>query len=136
MRCIGLILAVGVVASCTTAPEPTTRSPQAQREYEHLIAGKVAGPPMACLPTFEANDMTVIDERTIAYGRSSGRVWINHMRDACSGLGTSTALITRPLGSSQTCSGDIARVADLSARVVVGSCVFGEFVPYTKPGYR
>lgn len=136
MRAIGLLLAAGVISSCAVAPEPTTRSARAQNEYEHLIAGKVAGPPLTCLPSYNANDMIVIDERTIAYRQGTGRVYVNHMRSACSGLGGSTALVTRTFGSPQTCSGDIAQVADLTSRMTVGSCVFGEFVPYFRPGYR
>ena len=132
MRGIGLILAASVLASCSTAPEPTTRSAQAQRDYERLIADKVAGAPMACLPSYNANDMVVIDERTIAYRPSAGRVYVNHMRNACTGLGGTTALVTRTLGP-QTCSGDIAQVADLSTRMTVGSCVFGDFIPYSRP---
>jgi hypothetical protein len=137
MRCIGLILAVGVLASCSTAPEPTTRSPEGQRDYERLIADKVvAGPPVACLPSYNMDDLVVIDERTIAYRQGAGRIWINNMRSACTGLGRNNALVTRTFGATQTCSGDIARVVDLTAKVVVGSCVFGDFVPYAKPGLR
>ena len=93
---------------------------------------KVAGAPMACQPSYNAHDMVVIDERTIAYRPSAGRVYVNHMRNACTGLGGTTALVTRTLGP-QTCSGDIAQVADLSTRMTVGSCVFGDFIPYSRP---
>ncbi|MGZ2411918.1 hypothetical protein ACUXST_001339 [Sphingomonas sp. F9_3S_D5_B_2] len=133
MRGIWLLVAAAAAASCSTAPEPTTRSPQGQRQFEQLIAGKVAGPPVSCLPSYQSNDMVVIDERTIAYRLGSGRVYINNMRGACNNLGNGTALVTRSFGSPQTCSGDIAQVADLTNRMTVGSCVFGQFVPYSKP---
>ena len=132
MRCTGLLLSIGALASCSTAPQPTTRSPQAQRDYERLIADKVAGAPLTCLPSYNANDMVVIDERTIAYRQGAGRVYVNHMRNACMGLGGTTALVTHSFGP-QTCNGDIAQVADLSTRMTVGSCVFGDFIPYSKP---
>jgi hypothetical protein len=38
--------------------------------------------------------------------------------------------------SSQLCRGDIATVIDTSTRTPVGSCVFGDFVPYTVAGAR
>jgi hypothetical protein len=135
MRGIGLLLATCVLASCSAAPQPTTRSPQAQRDYERLLADKVAGAPLTCLPSYNANDMIVIDESTIVYRETAGRVYVNHMRHPCGGLGGTTALVTHTFGP-QTCSGDIAQVADLSTRMTVGSCVFGDFIPYSKPRLR
>jgi hypothetical protein len=136
MRGIKLLLLAGMLGSCSTAPQPTMRSAEGQREYERLIAGKVAGPPVTCLPSYNSNDMIVIDERTIAYRAGGARTFINHMRGDCDGLGRSTALVTRSFGSGETCSGDVAQVADLTSRTVVGSCLFGEFIPYTKPPVR
>jgi hypothetical protein len=129
-----LFLAGGALASCSTAPPQVTRSAAAQQQFEQLIAGKVAGPPQHCLPSFNQNDMTVIDESTIAYRQGSSRVYVNHLKQGCPGLGNaSTALVTRSISSSDTCRGDIARVLDTSSRMIVGSCVFGDFIPYTKP---
>lgn len=135
MRNLPLVLVAAVAAaSCSTAPEQLTRSAEGQREYEQLVAGKVAGPPQACLASFNSRDMVVIDEQTIAYRNGGGRVFINHLRGPCSNLGRNTALITRSFGSDETCSGDIAQVADLTGSgMVVGSCSFGEFIPYTAP---
>lgn len=136
MRGIQLLLLAGVLGSCSTAPQPTMRSAEGQREYERLIAGKVAGPPVHCLPSFNTGDMVVIDERTIAYRMGGSRTYINTMRGECDGLGRGNALVTRSFGSGDTCSGDIARVADLTSHVIVGSCAFGEFTPYTRPPVR
>jgi hypothetical protein len=80
--------------------------------------------------------MVVIDERTIAYRAGASRTYINHMRGECSGLGHNNALVTRSFGSANTCSGDIAEVADLTNRMTVGSCVFGDFIPYIRPRVR
>jgi hypothetical protein len=78
--------------------------------------------------------MVVIDENTIAF-RSGGRIYVAHMQGPCSGLGGSgRALVTRNTGGLGLCSGDIAQVVDTSARITVGSCAFGEFVPYVRPG--
>ena len=41
-------------------------------------------------------------------------------------------LVTRTSGTG-LCSGDIARVVDVSNGITVGSCALGEFVPYTGP---
>lgn len=134
MRFVMLLLAGAAIASCSTAPPQPTRSAEGQREFQALVAGKVAGAPIKCLPSYNQNDMTVIDDQTIAYRQGSSRVYINHMENSCPGLGgASTVLVTRSIGTSETCRGDIAQVVDTSSRMMVGSCAFGDFIPYAKP---
>lgn len=141
MRSISLLLLGAMLASCTTAAadQQQQRSAKSQAHYEQLIAGKVAGAPMNCLPSYlRADDMTVIDDNTIVFGRGAltGPVYVAHMRGPCTGLGGAShnALVTRQVGAGGLCSGDIATVQDLMAHITVGSCTFGEFVPYTRPG--
>jgi hypothetical protein len=134
MRRISLLLIGGGLVACTTtAAEQPIRSAKSQRQYEQLLAGKVAGPPVSCLPTYNQNDMVVIDEQTVAFRNGSSRVYVNHMQGGCTNLGGPYALVTRTFGGSQLCRGDIGQVVDLTNRVTVGSCVFGDFVPYTRP---
>jgi len=134
MRRSSLLLMGGALVACTTtAAEQPTRSVKAQKQYDQLLAGKVAGPPTSCLPSYNQNDMVVIDERTVAFRQGSGRVWVNHMAGGCSNLGGSYALVTNTFGNAQLCRGDIGRVVDLTNHFTVGSCVFGDFVPYSRP---
>jgi|SRR5690242_4447005 len=140
MRSISLLLLGAVLASCTTAAaDQQQRTPRKQARFDQIIAGKVAGRPINCLPSYlSANDMTVIDDSTIVFSRgsTSGPVYVAHMRSPCSGLGGAgpNALVTRQVGASGLCSGDIATVQDTMAHITVGSCSFGEFIPYTRPG--
>ena len=135
MRGISILMAAAVLVSCTAVPPEPTRSAEAQQRYEMLLAGKVAQAPMSCLPINRGNDMVRIDDDTVVFRDSSRRVYVNHMRGPCSGLASnSNALVTREYTSPGPCSGDIARVVDTSARMTVGSCAWGEFVPYVTPG--
>jgi hypothetical protein len=134
MRGISLLLISAFIVGCTTTSAQPLRSAAKQQEYEKLLAGKVAGPPQNCLPTYHQDDMVVIDESTIAFRQGSSRVYINHMQGGCSNLGGSYALVTKQFGSSQLCRGDIAQVEDLTNHLTVGSCVFGDFIPYTRTG--
>lgn len=131
MRSIALpvMLGLGMLSACTTAPPPMARSAEGQQDYERLIAGKVAGAPMQCLQSRDMNDMTVIDESTVAYKRGS-TVYMSHMQGPCSGLGGSAIMVTRTFGAAQTCRGDIARMVDPTSHIERGSCLFGEFTPY------
>jgi len=134
MRYISLlIIAGGLMACATTAAEQPARSAKAQKEYDALLAGKVAGKPVSCLPTYHQNDMVVIDERTIAFKEGRSRVYVNHMQGDCSNLGGTYALVTKQFGNAELCRGDIGQVVDLQNHFTVGSCVFGDFVPYAKP---
>jgi hypothetical protein len=130
-----LVIGVGLVACTTTAAQQQPlRSAAKQQEFDRLLAGKVAGRPQSCLPHYSSNDMVVIDERTIAFRDGNRRVYINHMMGGCSNLGGPYALVTRQFGSADLCRGDIGQVVDLTNHFTVGSCVFGDFIPYTRPG--
>ena len=71
------------------------------------------------------------DNTTIAF-RSGRTLYVNKLASACAGLDGSYALLTRSLGG-ELCRGDIADIADLTTRTIVGSCSLGEFVPYGPP---
>jgi hypothetical protein len=79
--------------------------------------------------------MVVIDDDTIAFRNGPGQVYINHMMGGgCPNIASGrNALVTRTSNPS-LCRGDIAQVLDTAARVTIGSCVFGDFVPYRRPG--
>jgi hypothetical protein len=133
MRSIPLLLIGATLAGCsTTAQPPAMRSAQSQEQFQRLLAGKVAGPPVSCLPSVRAGDMTVIDEDTVIFRQSSNHVYVGHMAGGCSNLGRpGYALLTRQVGSSGLCHGDIASVVDTHSGFTVGSCVIGDFVPYS-----
>jgi len=133
MRGIALLLVGATLASCMGAPQPG-RSAKAESRFQQLLAGKVAGPAVSCLPSYRANDMVVIDDQTVAFREGSRRVWVTNLQHSCSNLGSGHyALVTKRFGGSGLCRGDIGQVADLTNGITVGSCVFGDFVPYVKP---
>jgi hypothetical protein len=75
--------------------------------------------------------MVVVSENTVAFKQGRSRVWVNHMQGSCYNIDRgSNALVTRT-STTSLCRGDIATVVDTSTRTPVGSCVFGDFVPFT-----
>jgi hypothetical protein len=135
MRVISLLLAGGLLASCTTAPEPTYRSANKQAELAKLLTGKVAQRPISCLPHYRSGDMRVIDDDTIAFRDGGRRTYVAHLNGGCSNLGSGgAALVTHQYGSADLCRGDIARVVDTLNGMTIGSCSFGDFTPYVGPG--
>lgn len=134
MRAIALILAGASVVACSTAPQPVMRSAEKQAEYAQLLEGKVAGPTTSCLPSYNANDMRVIDDNTVVFRRSGNQVYVAHLEGGCPNLGRGGyAMVTRQVGGMGLCRGDIAQVVDTGTGMSVGSCVIGGFTPYTRP---
>jgi hypothetical protein len=132
MRGIPLLLSAAALAGCMTEPPPP-RTAAAQAELQQLIAGKIAGAPVTCLPpSLSSRNMITIDDRTVAFRDGASRVYVNQLRGECSRLRSDFySLVIRSHGSS-TCSGDIAEVTDLRTGTIVGSCALGEFVPYSR----
>ncbi len=135
MRGLSLLLigAALAVPSAAAQQQQPVRSPKAQEKFDKLIAGMVAKAPVPCMSTFNAYQTTVIDEATVAFRFGSNRLYVAHLPGGCSNLATPPyAMVTRQVGSPQICRGDIATVVDPHNGFTVGSCVFGDFTPYTK----
>lgn len=135
MRSIPILCLAALLGSCAMAPQPLERSPSGQRAYESLFAGRVAGPEQSCLPSWNTNDMSIIDGRTVAFRVGTQTTYMVTLSDGCGLLGTgSYALLTKPIGGGGLCRGDIAQVVDTMNRQTVGSCTVAAIVPYTRTG--
>ena len=135
MRSICLLGFALLLGSCAMAPQPMMRSPSGQRALDMLMAGKVAGPPISCLPSYNANDMSIIDGRTVAFRVGTGTVYMVQLSDGCGLLGNGNyALLSKPVGGLGLCRGDIQQVFDTMNRQTVGSCVIENITPYRRPG--
>ena len=136
MAAKALLLALGsatLLTACSTAPPDQSRSPRAAKELADALAGRVAGPPQRCIGNFPHLQVQVIDDWTILY-RDGSTVYVQNPRGGCPGLsGGGRTLVTRQVGTSQMCDGDINQTVDLLSRISGGACVFGPFVPYRRP---
>jgi hypothetical protein len=136
MRVISVLIVGGLLGSCSTAPpRAPMRTAERQQQLQQLLNGKVAQTPVSCLPHYSSGDMRVIDDQTIAFRDGASRTYVTTMpAGGCNGLGSGHyALVTHQFGSASLCRGDIARVVDTLNGFTVGSCVFGDFVPFVKP---
>jgi hypothetical protein len=134
MRCISLLIVGALLASCTASAQEPGPSARAQARYQQLLAGRVPQAPMTCLPTRQANDMIVIDDNTIVFN-DGARVYVNHPRGGCAQLSQGhTALLTHEYGEPGPCRGDVAQLEDTCSHTPVGSCIWGDFIPYVRQG--
>ena len=122
-----------LLAGCSTAPAQVTRTAQAQQELDKALAGRVAGPPVTCLPHYSADNMQVIDDWTILF-KDGRTVYVQNPRGGCPGIASHrNILVTKLRGTTQLCRGDINHLVDPVSGIGGGACVFSEFIPYTKP---
>lgn len=135
MRSISLLLIGAALASCTATAEQPIRSARGQQEYLSLVAGKTPRAQLSCLPSYNTNDMTVIDGRTLAFRRGTGTVYVVNLTPGCEMAGSGGyALVSRQYGGSGLCRGDIQQVADLTNHVTAGSCTIAAITPYVRAG--
>ena len=129
---LAAIAAIAVLTACSTAPSEQTRSPRAAKDLADALAGRAAGPAERCIPTYRNTKVQVIDNWTILYDQGS-TIYVQNPPGGCPGLRSGDTLVTRQIGTAQLCEGEIAHTVDLTSGVQGGGCVFGPFVPYTRP---
>ena len=136
MRSIFLLVAGGALASCTYGPPPTPamQAASAQHAFQTLIAGKVAQQPASCLPNYRADNMTVIDGRTLGFrvGTGAREAYVVRLSAGCEMLGDNLGytLVSRQPGGMGLCQGDIEQVIQNSTHIPVGSCSIEQIIPY------
>ena len=128
-----ILCGAAIVASCSGRQLQETRSPKAQKQLAEALAGRTPGPPLRCIRNYQSNQMQVIDDWAILF-RDGRTIYLQNPRGGCPGLGNgSRALVTRQIGTNDLCSGDFNLMVDLVSKSPGGPCIFGPFVPYTKP---
>ncbi len=133
MRFIASLAAIGLIGTAVIAAPPAQeeRAAKEAAALEKAIAGKVAGKPVSCISLRDVDRSQNIGENAIIYRISTNRFYVNKPRGGCSGLRDGRALITR-IPTDRLCSGDVARVVDLTLGFEGAACVLGDFTPYTK----
>jgi hypothetical protein len=126
-------LLTAILAGCTASnAQEGQRSLKAQQTLDRYLSGRVAGRPQSCLPFYRSDDMVIVDEETILFRDGANRVWRNDPLGGCNGLGRpGTALVTRSIGGTGLCRGEIANIVDTANGFFVGTCSLGDFVPFT-----
>lgn len=133
MRCMSLLLIGASLASCSMAPPPPLRTADGQRSYDRLLAGKVAGAPVTCVPNYRTNDMTTVDGQTLIFRAGASTAYLVKLSPGCEQVGRGNyALLTRQQGGLGLCRGEIAEAYDVMNRATMGSCVVEEITPFTQ----
>ena len=136
MRKIVPFIAVSILAGCTVGPPPgpVVLDAKQQARVAQLLGGKVAGHAQSCLPSWRSHNMVAIDDSTLVFEDSPGRVWLQKPKSPCTLLAMGPYALVTHGSTGQLCNGDIAQVVDTMSGTNVGTCVMGDFVPYVRPG--
>lgn len=135
MRALLIVLPIALTACATSSmaeDQPPQLNEKQKAALDKALAGKVAGKPQSCLNLAQRADLQVISDEVLLY-KTGRTVYYNRVIGSCNGLGFGRTLVTSVFGG-QLCRGDIARVADLQAGMITGSCALGDFVPYKPAG--
>jgi hypothetical protein len=138
MRNVTPLVLAALLVGCSATPPPPASNYERQQHLAQWLNGLApSGPPQDCLASYHQKEMTIVDNSTIVFRDGPGHVWVQKTQSACSPLAGPGpyALLTRSTVAS-LCSGDIAQVVETGSGMDVGSCVMGQFQPYSRPRAR
>ncbi len=133
LKPVPLILGALALAGCATASgtaDDTTPAPRGEATAASLVP---AGEPVACVQTSRIRSTHVLDDQTIDFIMTDGRVFRNTLPSRCPGLGFERAFAYRT-SLSQLCNVDIITVLNTGGGPRRGaSCGLGQFQPMQAP---
>ncbi len=125
-------LLAGCAAQAMDTGDESALSERDQRRMAAMIGDREAGEPETCIQLRPTTQSTIIGNRAVLY-RNGATVYYNDFRGLCPTLRSSATIVTST-PSNRLCSGDIAQIVDTNSRISFGSCAFGEWIPYRRPG--
>lgn len=119
-----------IAAAAIAAPAAASPAGGPDAKLEKMLAGRVAGEPVGCIPLRGATSSRVVDGRAIVY-RVGATLYVNEPRAGGDLLDDDDLLVTRTIGS-QLCRIDTVQLVDQVGLFPRGFVVLGDFVPYTR----
>ncbi len=103
-----------------------------QTKLDKRLEGRTAGEARSCINHSDQRQMTVISDDILIFGssRNAKTIYVNKPYLGCRNADRNILTYSRP--TSSLCKGEIVQLIDNGSGMTMGSCAFGEFVPYTK----
>lgn len=133
MRILLPLLAIAVTAAC--APTPRELQQQAAAEagdraaLDRELAGRTPGRPQDCVQQTRLRDMKSYGG-TLVYRGDGDTRYVNVTGGGCERVSSDDAFLVTATPSTLLCRGDIATAVSRTSNFPIGSCSYGEFVPY------
>ncbi len=126
------IPAAMLLAAPAISGEKIELTERQQAKLDQRLEGRTAGEPQSCIGFNDQREMTVISDDILIFGsrRNANTIYVNKPYGGCYNADRNILSYSRP--TSSLCKGEIIQMIDNMSRMPMGSCAFGEFVPYTK----
>jgi hypothetical protein len=125
---IAAVLLLLAGASALAADKPT-RAEKSEARLAELLKGRTAGTPVTCIPSFQADELEVLDGVAMVYGKGE-TLYVARPKDPKSLRWDDVIVINRVGG--QLCNTDIVRTVDRMSGFTTGVVFLDKFVPYKK----
>ncbi|WP_339694246.1 hypothetical protein [uncultured Parasphingorhabdus sp.] len=123
-------------AMLLAAPAMSEEKPQLtekqQKMLDKRLEGRTAGEPKSCISGNDQRNMTVISDDILLFSssRNARTIYVNKPYGGCHRADRNILVYRR--STSSLCRGEIIQLVDNASGMTMGSCAFGDFVPYTK----
>ena len=129
--------ALGLLASPLLAgdePQEEAKAEQemtkGEKELAKLLEGRVAGEPVSCISTFGNQNLRIIDETALVYGRGD-TIYVNRTKHP-DDIDDDEILVIKRFSGSQLCRLDNVTTVDRYSHIFSGVIFLDDFVPYTR----
>jgi hypothetical protein len=132
IRIPALIACLSLFATAIPSLAEGAPARDGEQQLAKLVAGRVPGKPVNCIPLRNIRSTRVLDGTAIVYEGNGGRLYVNRPDAGAASLRRNDTLVTKTWGS-QLCSLDTVRLLDWGSRFEHGFVGLGTFVPYARP---
>ena len=127
-----LAMAAAIPLTHTAAPAQQSQDAAVPAKLAGALSGRVPGPAQRCITKFRTTKVRPIDDATILYDQGS-TIFVQKPPGGCPGLTNGNYALETRSTNDQMCAGDANDLVNLQTGLHGPVCIFGEFVPYTKP---
>lgn len=129
MKKSGILIAVAAMAIAAATAQAETRAEKNEARLTKMLEGRTAGEPVTCIPAFNDNKLTVIEEVGLVY--DAGDVLYVSRPTTPEQLSWSDIVVINRFGG-QLCNTDVVRTVDRTGGYTTGVLFLKPFVPYRK----
>jgi hypothetical protein len=127
------LIALVLLGGCATAESQQAeaeRRARAEVEIADTLKGLTAGEPRDCIDQTRVHSVQKF-VGTILYEYSPREIYRNNVSNGCFGLAHDDIIVSRT-PTTRLCRGEIIETVSPGANMPSGSCVLGDFIPYTR----
>lgn len=131
MRPSILLAAAALIGAVAPAAPAAQRPSDPGPRLDRLLAGRVAGDPITCLPLRRAARSQVVPGEAVVYSANNRELFVNRPSGGAEWLIRDAILVSQQQ-IGQLCRGDPVQIVDRASGIGRGFITLGDFVPYTR----